>query len=79
MNEPIEKKLTARLQKIETEFVFFELTIYDPSIAGEMILPYRQFVEFMHEQNVELITESEEDRVLLMKLQEGLARHELSL
>jgi hypothetical protein len=79
MSVPGNGKLTARLLLVGPHFVTFELTIYDPSIAGELILPYRQFTEFMREQNVELVAETEEERIMLMKLNDTLAEHNLSL
>ena len=65
---PIEKKLTARLKKVGPEFIVFELTIYDPTINGELILPPEQFRAFLREQNVTIITETEEELILKMKL-----------
>lgn len=65
-------RLTARLKEVRDKFVFFELTIYDPSVAGEMILPYAEFVNFLREQNVTLVSETEEEYVLKMRLNQKL-------
>lgn len=61
--------LTARLKKVGPEFIEFELTINDPSITGELILPPAQFMAFLQEQNVTIITETEEELIMKMKLE----------
>lgn len=65
---PSEKKLTARLKQVGPEFIVFDLTIYDPTICGELILPPEQFRAFLREQNVTVIAETEEEQILKMKL-----------
>lgn len=67
-NTPYERKLTARLKQVGPEFIFFDLTIMDPTINGELILPPEQFRAFLREQNVTLVTETEEELILKMKL-----------
>ena len=66
--DTIEKKLTARLKQVGPEFIVFELTIYDPTICGELILPLEQFRAFVREQNVSIISETEEEVILNLKL-----------
>ncbi|MBN9386448.1 MAG: hypothetical protein J0I20_00215 [Chloroflexi bacterium] len=63
-----EKKLTARLKQVSPEFIVFDLTIYDPTITGELILPPEQFRAFLQEQKVSIVTETEEDYILKLKL-----------
>ncbi len=79
MDKPGNGELLARLLEVGPEFVKFELTIYDPTIAGELILPYPQFTAFLQEQGVELIANNEEERILWLKLQDELDKRDLSL
>lgn len=67
-----ETKLTARLKKVGPKFVEFELTIVDPTVTGELILPPEEFLNFLHEQSVTLLQETEDDRVLRMQLHDLL-------
>jgi hypothetical protein len=68
MEEMIEGKLTARLKEVSPQFIVFELSIFDPTIAGELILPPAEFFEFLREQKVELVLETEDDRIKGMEL-----------
>ena len=61
-----EGKLTARIKKAGPEFIEFDLTIYDDTISGELIMPRQEFWKFIQEQNVTLLADSEEDRLLIM-------------
>jgi hypothetical protein len=61
-----EEKLTARIKKAGRDFIEFDLTIYDDTISGELIMPRHEFWEFIQEQKVTLLADSEEDRLLIM-------------
>lgn len=66
---PTTNRLIARLKKVGPDFIEFDLTILDPTITGELILPPAQFIAFLREQNVTIITETEEELILTMKLE----------
>ncbi len=66
--KPTINGLTARLKKVGPAFIEFELCIFDPTITGDLILPPAQFIAFLHEQNVTIIAETEEELILKMKL-----------
>lgn len=65
----IEGKLTARLKKVGPEFIEFELTIFDPTVCGELIMPREAFFNFIKEQGVDIVADTEEERILYMQLQ----------
>ncbi|HEX2912094.1 MAG TPA: hypothetical protein VH186_14895 [Chloroflexia bacterium] len=72
-------QLLAHLKQVGPQFVFFELTIYDPTVSGELIMPYPEFVNFLREQGVSIVADTEEERILLMQLNDALAARNLKL
>lgn len=64
-----EGKLTARLRKVSPQFIEFDLTIFDPTVSGELIMPPEAFFNFIKEQKVQIIAETEDERILYMELQ----------
>lgn len=64
-----EGKLTARLKKVGPQFIEFELMIIDPTVTGELIMPREAFLNFIKEQGVDIVAETEEERILYLELQ----------
>ncbi len=72
-----EGHMSARLLRVAPEYVIMELTIIDPTISGEIILPFPQFVEFVETQKIKIIQETEDERILGMELAKALEAHHL--
>jgi hypothetical protein len=61
-------KLTARLKKVGPQFVEFELVIIDSTVCGELIMYREAFWNFVKEQGVKIMAETEEERIMLLEL-----------